>query len=55
MNFQSTSIGRSSVTFTTQRDVSHAHGHTGSQKNSRSAMHRVYWMQGSGALGRQVV
>src|SRR5688572_30830615 len=37
MNRQSTSIGRSSTTFTTHLDVSQAHGHTGSQKNSRSA------------------
>src|SRR5688572_2192379 len=42
MNFQSTSIGRSSMTFTTHREVSHAHGHTGSQKNSRSAIPPVY-------------
>src|SRR5438552_16920323 len=42
MNFQSTSIGRSAVTLTTQRDVRYAHGHTGSQKNSRSAMATVY-------------
>src|SRR5881227_370939 len=42
MNFQSTSIGCSAHTFTTQRDVIHAHGHTGSQKNSRSAMVLVY-------------
>src|SRR5688572_22733908 len=38
MNFQSTSIGCSSMTFTTHRDVSHAHGHTGAPKTSRSAM-----------------
>src|SRR5215467_8702592 len=38
MNRHSTSIGRSCNTFTTQRDVIHAHGHTGSQKNSRSAI-----------------
>src|SRR4051794_18157642 len=41
MNFQSTSIGFSSITFTTHRDVSHAQGQTGSQKNSRSAMGAV--------------
>src|SRR4051812_43188033 len=40
MNFQSTSSGRSAVTFTTHREVIHAHGQTGSQKNSRSAMSR---------------
>jgi hypothetical protein len=42
MKRQSTSIGRSSNTFTTQRDVIHAHGHTGSQKNSRSATTAFY-------------
>ena len=38
MNFQSTSMGRSSSTFTTQREVSQAQGQTGSQKKSTSAM-----------------
>src|SRR5687767_10163109 len=42
MKRQSTSIGCSSITLTTQRDVIHAQGHTGSQKNSRSAMPRFY-------------
>ena len=48
MKRQSTSIGRSSVTLTTHRDVSQAQGHTGSQKNSRSAMAPVYPADASG-------
>jgi hypothetical protein len=42
MNRQSTCIGRSASTFTTQRDVIQAQGHTGSQKNSRSATAAFY-------------
>jgi hypothetical protein len=38
MKRQSTSSGRRAATSCTQRDVIHAHGHTGSQKNSTSAM-----------------
>src|SRR5688572_2367211 len=37
MNRQSTSMPVSRTTSCTQRDVIHAHGHTGSQKKSRSA------------------
>jgi RNA polymerase sigma-70 factor (sigma-E family) len=62
MNFQSTSMGRSAQTFTTHREVSQAHGQTGSQKKSRSAMAPVYpplhgidptTLQGSGRFGRR--
>src|SRR5882757_8604377 len=38
MNFQSISSGRWAATSTIHRDVIHAQGHTGSQKNSTSAM-----------------
>src|SRR5438270_6786226 len=61
MNFQSTSIGRSATTLTTQRDVTYAHGQIGSQKKSRSAMPPFYRIaqatssRGYGQLGREVV
>jgi hypothetical protein len=42
MNFQSTSSGRWAATSSIQRDVIHAQGHTGSQKNSTSAMWAGY-------------
>src|SRR5260221_49799 len=51
MNRQETCIGRSSNTFTTHREVIHAHGHTGSQKNSRSITTAFYRSLTSFAVG----
>src|SRR5665213_2134656 len=41
MNRHEISIGRCRSTSTTHRDVIHAHGHTGSKKNSMSAIART--------------